>query len=109
MKTVNKQKCCSNNLSVCHFGLALGMTYGLCVLVIAYVSMFSDMLMPFAKFLQSLLPGFSLTWVGGLIGFAWGFAKGIVTGYLIAFFYNFFNKHCCCSKACDMKKCDTKK
>jgi hypothetical protein len=101
MKMVNKQGCA--NLSMCHLGLALGVTYGMCFLALAYVSMFSDMFMPATKLLASMLPGYRTTLVGGLVGFGWGFAKGLVTGWMIAVSYNFFNKVCC--KPCDTKNC----
>jgi len=37
-------------------------------------------------------PGYSFTWVGGLIGFFWGFVEGFICGVIIAWLYNIFHK-----------------
>ena len=37
--------------------------------------------------------GYSFTFVGSLIGFAWAFVDGLIGGALLAWLYNRFAKH----------------
>ena len=39
--------------------------------------------------LGNILPGYSVTWLGSLIGAFWGAVLGAVVGFLIAAFWNF--------------------
>jgi hypothetical protein len=39
--------------------------------------------------LSNILPGYSVSWLGSLIGAAWAGVIGAVTGFLIAAFWNF--------------------
>ena len=39
--------------------------------------------------LANVMPGFSVSWVGALVGLAWGFVEGFVVGFLLAGAFNF--------------------
>lgn len=39
--------------------------------------------------LRNIMPGYSVTWFGGLVGLAWGLVEGFVVGYFLAGAFNF--------------------
>jgi hypothetical protein len=43
---------------------------------------------PHLGLLSNFFFGYRVTWVGSVIGFAWGFFYGYAGGYLVARFYN---------------------
>ena len=42
----------------------------------------------FVEALSSLYIGYATTWLGGIIGAAWGFVDGAIGGLIIALIYN---------------------
>lgn len=43
---------------------------------------------PHLALLRNYFPGYSVTWPGALVGFAWGALVGAVTGFSLAWLYN---------------------
>ncbi len=70
-------------------GLALGTgtAWGLCVLLAGWAAAFGwcD---TFVAVMGSVYIGYGPTWIGGIVGGAWGFLDGAVGGAVIAFVYN---------------------
>jgi len=72
--------------------VALGLTWGLYVLLIGWVAAIGWGTSELVTALAGLYVGFKATLLGGIIGGLWGFLDGIIAGYLIAVFYNMAQK-----------------
>lgn len=81
-------------LSVCNFGMALALTWGLSLFLVSLLNMWFNIGGEFIEVAQSLYSGYNNSFWGACIGFIWGFVDGFVGGALIAFFYNMCR--CCC-------------
>jgi hypothetical protein len=69
--------------------LSLGVTWGICTLVLGWVAAFGwgDYLV---DVMSSVYVGYAPGFFGGLAGGVWGFVDGAIGGFLISFFYNLF-------------------
>ena len=75
-------------------GFAVGVIWGLLVLVATIASLYSIRAYgrTFLYSLASIYPGYSITTGGALLGICYGFVSGFVGGWLAATLYNFFAK-----------------
>jgi hypothetical protein len=71
------------------FGLAAGVLWGLTMLLITWLSLFTGYAFSFLSFMTDLYPGYSISFLGSLVGFFYGFLAAFVQFYLFAWFYNF--------------------
>jgi hypothetical protein len=71
---------------------AVGLTWGLYVLLIGWVAAIGWGNTDLVSSLSGLYIGFKATFVGGIIGGLWGLIDGLIGGYLIALFYNWMIK-----------------
>ncbi len=72
------------------FGLACGMVTGLALfLVTNYVVLLHHGGATLIK-LEQFYWGYSITFIGSLLGFFYAFIDGFITGWFIALFYNLF-------------------
>ena len=94
---------CCGKVSMCNLGVALGLVWGLTVLVLAYLGMWFDLALPIVDSFATLYKGLDTTYFGGIIGLLWGFFQGYVSGALIAKVYNYCSCKCPC-KACKMDR-----
>ncbi len=71
-------------------GVAAGLTSGLALLAatVLLVLKGGDVVGPRLALLAQYFPGFTVTWTGSLLGFAYGVAAGFVAGWLFALFRN---------------------
>lgn len=69
------------------FAMALGLVWGLILLVMGW-SAACGYQMHSVEVLGSTYIGMDGSFVGGVVGFAWGFVAGNITGGLLAYFYN---------------------
>jgi len=74
-------------LNVKALAIALGATWGLCMLFIGFASMFG-FAVKFVEAMGSGYIGFEPTFIGSIIGAAWGFFDGAFGGAIIALIYN---------------------
>jgi hypothetical protein len=74
-------------LSVKGLAISLGVAWAAAVLSIGWTSMFGWGT-SIVEALSSLYIGYAPTWLGGIIGAAWGFVDGAVGGLIIALVYN---------------------
>lgn len=88
-------------LCACSAGLALGIVWGLYVLVMGLAGHFgcacsSTMVDMLGKFYK----GYQATIGGSFIGFGWGLLDGFIFGFLVVLVYNFIactlGKKACC-------------
>jgi hypothetical protein len=77
-------------LNVGGLALALGLTWGLSVLVLGWVAM-GGWGARWVEVLSSLYIGYRATAVGAIVGAIWAFFDGLIGGFLIAVFYNTFS------------------
>ncbi len=81
------------------FGFALGLWWGLSLMLVSWLSMRHGYGAEFIVTIKSLYHGYCATWLGGLMGFIWGFVDFFFFGLLIAWTYNCCSG--CCKKSCD--------
>ena len=79
-------------LSKINFGIAVGATWALFTIFGAWVAIFGWS-HTFVEVMSSTYPGYSATFLGGIIGAIWGFIHGFIKGFLVAYIYNY-----CCAK-----------
>ena len=77
-------------LGVVSFGLAVGLTWAIFVFVLGLVAALLDWGVGIAIALSTLYVGYGPTLIGSIAGAVWAFVSGLVTGILIAWFYNRF-------------------
>ena len=72
------------------WGIAFALLCGLGILVATWVLVLEGgpVVGPHLALLSNFLPGYSVTFVGGLIGFVYGFVIGYALGRLIGAAYN---------------------
>ncbi len=75
------------------FGLALGLLAGLCMLVLTWAALLlggygTEIL----NLMASIYPGYTITWVGSIIGLVYGFIDGFIGGYIFVYLYNWLEK-----------------
>ena len=80
----------SLTLGVVSFGLALGLTWAILVFVLGLVAALLGWGVGVAGALSTLYVGYGPTLIGAITGAVWAFVSGLVTGILIAWFYNRF-------------------
>lgn len=103
--TMNQDCSSKTSLSACALGMALGISWGLGVMLLALMSWLGGGWgNALVTALGSLYVGYQATGVGSLIGLVWGFADGFISGLIIAWIYNFVLCHCRCKNCCPGKK-----
>lgn len=75
-----------------NLGLALGLVWGLAVMLGTWWLMFMGSPGVTISKLSGFYFGYTFSFVGSIIGFIWGFIDGFICGFLIALFYNLGNK-----------------
>ncbi len=88
----NKQK-----LSPCGFGFALGLWWGIGMLIVAWFGWWWGYGAAFIATFSSVYIGYAATFWGGVLGLIWGFVDFFIFGALIAWIYNCCS--CCCKKS----------
>lgn len=111
IKMEENKSSCYAKLSVCNLAMALGLVWGISMFFLGLVDMTFHLGTPIVSALGSLYLGYKATFVGSLIGLAWGFLDGYIGGLFIALFYNWCR--CCCpcpmcrkARCCGKCNCD---
>lgn len=87
----SKAKLCPFSL-----GIAIGVTKGLFILLLAWVAMWTGFGMSMVNHIASVHSGYSASFVGGLMGGLWGLVWGFIFGFVVALIYDWCL--CCCSR-----------
>ena len=69
------------------FGVALGIVWGLSMLIAGWTSIFGWGAM-FVNTMSSVYLGYIPSFGGGIVGAIWGFVDGFIGGVLLSFIYN---------------------
>jgi len=80
-----------NKLNIKAFTLSCGITWGLAMLFLAWVSSFGWGIRD-VTVIADLYLGYGPTFLGGIVGALWGFVDGAIGGFLLSYFYNIFLK-----------------
>jgi hypothetical protein len=75
-----------------NLGFALGLTWGLGVMLGTWWMVLMGKPGFTLSKLSAFYFGYSVSFVGGLVGLFWGFIDGFICGVVIAWFYNMGNK-----------------
>jgi hypothetical protein len=75
-----------------NFGLAGGILWGLCMLVITLISVETGYAAGFLNMMASIYPGYSISLLGSVIGLVYGFIDGFIGLYIFAWLYNWLEK-----------------
>lgn len=86
-------------LSPVRFGFAMGLWWGIGMLILGWFGHFFQYGISFIQIMSSVYLGFQPTIVGGIIGGIWGFIDFFVFCFLAACVYNCCA--CCKSNSCD--------
>ena len=86
-------------LKVCSFGFAMGLIWGLGMLFLSWFGWWFAWGLLMTKTMSSLYIGMGPNFLGGILGFIWGFVDFFIFGALIAWVYNSCIK--CCGKCGD--------
>ena len=72
------------------WGIACGLLFGLVLLAITWVLVAKGgpVVGPHLGLLSNVLPGYSVTYVGGVIGFVYGFVIGYAFGRVVGIVYD---------------------
>jgi len=69
-------------------GLSLGIFGGLLIIIYSSLCSFSGYGIEIETFLEALLPGYSLSLPGTIVGVVWMFSLGYMSGAVLAWIYN---------------------
>ena len=95
-----KTKVCTK-LHAPSLGFAFGILWGASLILLALLVMFWGWGTPLLDLFGSVYIGYKATFTGILLGAAWGFVDGFISGVVIAWLYN-------CCLWCWCKKCNVK-
>jgi len=87
-----------SKLDILSFGLALGITWGLGVLILGIHAWLTGLSVDVVNMLGSAYVGYKPTMLGSIIGATWGLVDGFVGGVIFAWIYNI------CIHVCHRKK-----
>ena len=79
----------SQKIHVLSLSLALGITWGIGVLILGLIGWLLNWGIPVTKLIASVYIGFDATLMGSLIGCAIGFLDGAIGGLILGSLYNF--------------------
>ena len=85
----------NNKLNAFKFALAGGIWLGLCYILVTICALINiPGFHPCAELLNQFYGsyGYSITWIGAIIGGLWGFAEGFIHLGFFALVYNWLNK-----------------
>jgi hypothetical protein len=88
-------------LKPCAFGWAIGLIWGLGILLTGWLGWLCHWAIPWIKVLGSAYIGYAATFWGAVLGGIWGLVDGFIFGVLVAWIYN------CCAGGCCKKSCDS--
>lgn len=82
-----------NSFNIRALALTFGITYGLCLLLLAWAAAYGwgERIVAFCA---DFYTGYDATFQGSIIGAIWGFIVGIVFGVVFGYLYNHFAKKC---------------
>ena len=89
-----------NRFCIAAFAFAGGIVWGMGMLLLGLVNIWCQWGSEWVTFFSHGYIGYEATFVGALIGGAWGFADAFIGCMIFAWIYNMCSKYCkmCCKK-----------
>lgn len=72
-------------------GLAGGILWGVSIFLMTLIGIHFDYGQSFFTLLKDIYPGYSVSYIGGLIGLVYGFVDWFIGLYILAWLYNKLN------------------
>ncbi len=79
-------------LNPMRLGLAGGIVWGVSLLILTLLSVWTGYSTEFLNLINSIYPGYQISVVGGMIGLGYGFLDGFVGLYIFAWLYNWLDR-----------------
>jgi len=77
-------------LSVKALALSMGIVWGLCMLFSTLIAVYTGYMKEVLMLIEGIYPYYSITLVGSLAGFVWGFVDAFFAGLVFGWVYNRF-------------------
>ena len=71
-------------------GLAGGVIWGVFIMLVTWITLLTGCGFVFLSTLADLYPGYSISFLGSIVGLIWGFVAGFIKLYALGWLYNFF-------------------
>ncbi len=97
-KSCEKCGCACGRLSSCALGFASAFVWGLFILGLGVLAHFTQHGDPWVILFSNIYIGYAPTVKGIFFGVIWAVVDGYITGFLLAWVYNFVAKHCTCKR-----------
>lgn len=94
---MNKSECVKTKLSATAFGVGVGVSKAIFMLLLAWAGWIWVVAIPGINGISTIYYGYGPSFVGGLAGLLWGFIDGFIFGAIAASIYNLC-LCCCCGK-----------
>jgi hypothetical protein len=65
-----------------------GILWSICMFICTILAMYTGYFTQFLNLMASIYPGYSISWLGSIIGLAYGFVDAFVGLFLLAWLYN---------------------
>jgi len=75
-------------LNIKAFGLTCGILWGLTILLLTFWIVITGSGGSTLGLLHKFYFGYSVSWLGGIVGLIWGFVDGFICGAIFAWLYN---------------------
>jgi len=76
------------NLNAKSLGLAGGILWSVMLFLMTLLSIYTGYAAGFLEIVESIYPGYGISWPGAFLGIIYGFIDGFVGGYILAWLYN---------------------
>lgn len=73
-------------------GTSGGILWGLGMFICTILAIYTGYSAKFLNIMADIYPGYTISWLGTIIGFIYGFLDGFVGLFLLAWIYNKLNK-----------------
>ena len=90
MKKKDKAHCCKVHPK--RLGLAGGILCGVLMFIFTIIAMYSGYAGDWMTAMESIYPGYMMSWGGAFLGLVYGFIDGFVGLYLLGWIYNRLSK-----------------
>lgn len=79
-------------LNTKNLALSAGIMWALSMFIMTIISMYTGYASQFINLMESIYPGYNLSWGGSILGLIYGFVDGFVGLYIFGWLYNKLNK-----------------
>lgn len=74
-----------------NLGLAAGILWGISMFALTILAIFTGYGTAWLELMASIYPGYTISWVGSILGLIYGFLDGFIGLYIFGWLYNKLN------------------